>query len=303
MKFTKMQGIGNDYVYVNCLQETIENPSELAKKISDRHYGVGSDGLIMINPSDKADFEMEMYNADGSRGEMCGNGIRCVAKYVYDYGLTDKTSISVETLAGIKYLDLTVEDGKVVLVKVDMGKPMLRPEEVPVVSEKEEVIDEPITVDGQEYRMTCVSMGNPHAVVFIDQDVKEFPLETVGVKFENHERFPKRVNTEFVNVLERHTAQMRVWERGSGETLACGTGACAVAVACALNGLTEDELRFGNCSMRNLFFAHTAYQKNNQKKGKVKIISVFPDIKIPPYRTFIHHCPIWGASYQSKRQP
>ena len=242
MKFTKMQGIGNDYVYVNCLQETIENPSELAKKISDRHYGVGSDGLIMINPSDKADFEMEMYNADGSRGEMCGNGIRCVAKYVYDYGLKDKTSISVETLAGIKYLDLTVEDGKVVLVKVDMGKPMLRPEEVPVVSEKEEVIDEPITVDGQEYRMTCVSMGNPHAVVFIDQDVKEFPLETVGVKFENHERFPKRVNTEFVNVLDRHTAQMRVWERGSGETLACGTGACAVAVACALNGLTEDEV-------------------------------------------------------------
>lgn len=242
MKFTKMQGIGNDYVYVNCLQETIENPSELAKKISDRHYGVGSDGLIMINPSDKADFEMEMYNADGSRGEMCGNGIRCVAKYVYDYGLTDKTSISVETLAGIKYLDLTVEDGKVVLVKVDMGKPMLRPEEVPVVSEKEEVIDEPITVDGQEYRMTCVSMGNPHAVVFIDQDVKEFPLETVGVKFENHERFPKRVNTEFVNVLDRHTAQMRVWERGSGETLACGTGACAVAVACALNGLMEDEV-------------------------------------------------------------
>ena len=242
MKFTKMQGIGNDYVYVNCLQETIENPSELAKKISDRYYGVGSDGLIMINPSDKADFEMEMYNADGSRGEMCGNGIRCVAKYVYDYGLTDKTSISVETLAGIKYLDLTVEDGKVVLVKVDMGKPMLRPEEVPVVSEKEEVIDEPITVDGQEYRMTCVSMGNPHAVVFIDQDVKEFPLETVGVKFENHERFPKRVNTEFVNVLDRHTAQMRVWERGSGETLACGTGACAVAVACALNGLTEDEV-------------------------------------------------------------
>ena len=242
MKFTKMQGIGNDYVYVNCLQETIENPSELAKKISDRHYGVGSDGLIMINPSDKADFEMEMYNADGSRGEMCGNWIRCLAKYVYDYGLTDKTSISVETLAGIKYLDLTVEDGKVVLVKVDMGKPMLRPEEVPVVSEKEEVIDEPITVDGQEYRMTCVSMGNPHAVVFIDQDVKEFPLETVGVKFENHERFPKRVNTEFVNVLDRHTAQMRVWERGSGETLACGTGACAVAVACALNGLTEDEV-------------------------------------------------------------
>ena len=244
MKFTKMQGCGNDYVYVNGFTEKLspEEKPEIVRNLSDRHFGIGSDGLIMINPSKVADFEMEMYNADGSRGEMCGNGIRCVAKYVYDYGLTDKTSISVETLAGIKYLDLTVEDGKVVLVKVDMGKPMLRPEEVPVVSEKEEVIDEPITVDGQEYRMTCVSMGNPHAVVFIDQDVKEFPLETVGVKFENHERFPKRVNTEFVNVLDRHTAQMRVWERGSGETLACGTGACAVAVACALNGLTEDEV-------------------------------------------------------------
>ncbi len=242
MKFTKMQGIGNDYVYVNCLKEKIENPSELAKKISDRHFGVGSDGLIMINPSDKADFEMEMYNADGSRGEMCGNGIRCVAKYVYDYGLTDKTSISIETLAGIKYLDLTVEDGNVVLVKVDMGKPIFSPEQIPVVSQRETVVDEPIDIDGQEYRMTCVSMGNPHAVVFIDQDVSEFPLEEIGVKFENHERFPKRVNTEFVNIIDRHTAQMRVWERGSGETLACGTGACAVAVACVLNGLTEEEV-------------------------------------------------------------
>ena len=242
MKFTKMQGIGNDYVYVNCLKEKIENPSELAKKISDRHFGVGSDGLIMINPSDKADFEMEMYNADGSRGEMCGNGIRCVAKYVYDYGLTDKTSISIETLAGIKYLDLTVEDGKVVLVKVDMGKPIFSPEQIPVVSQRETVVDEPIDIDGQEYRMTCVSMGNPHAVVFIDQDVSEFPLEEIGVKFENHERFPKRVNTEFVNIIDRHTAQLRVWERGSGETLACGTGACAVAVACVLNGLTEEEV-------------------------------------------------------------
>lgn len=244
INFTKMQGCGNDYVYINGFTEIIpqQQKPDFVRKMSDRHFGIGGDGVIFVNPSQTADFEMEMYNADGSRGEMCGNGIRCVAKYVYDYGLTDKTSISVETLAGIKYLDLTVEDGKVVLVKVDMGKPMLRPEEVPVVSEKEEVIDEPITVDGQEYRMTCVSMGNPHAVVFIDQDVKEFPLETVGVKFENHERFPKRVNTEFVNVLDRHTAQMRVWERGSGETLACGTGACAVAVACALNGLTEDEV-------------------------------------------------------------
>lgn len=242
MKFTKMQGLGNDYVYVNCLQEKIENPPELAKKISDRHFGVGSDGLIMINPSEKADFEMEMYNADGSRGEMCGNGIRCVAKYVYDYGLTDQTSISVETLGGIKYLDLTVEDGKVKLVKVDMGQPELAPEKVPVVAEGDRAVDEPILVEGKEYRMTCVSMGNPHAVVFVDGDVRELPLESMGPCFENHERFPNRVNTEFVRVLDRHTAQMRVWERGSGETLACGTGACAVAVACVLNGLTEDEV-------------------------------------------------------------
>lgn len=242
MKFTKMQGLGNDYVYVNCLKEKIKNPPELAKKISDRHFGVGSDGLIMINPSDKADFEMEMYNADGSRGEMCGNGIRCVAKYVYDYGLTDKTSISVETLAGIKYLDLTVENGKVKLVKVDMGKPELKPSEIPVEASGDQVIDEPIMAGGEEYRMTCVSMGNPHAVVFVDCDLQELPLEEIGPKFENHERFPRRVNTEFVRVIDRHTAQMRVWERGSGETLACGTGACAVAVACVLNGYTEDEV-------------------------------------------------------------
>ena len=242
MRFTKMQGLGNDYVYVNCFQEKIENPPELARKISDRHFGVGSDGLIMINPSDKADFEMEMYNADGSRGEMCGNGIRCVAKYVYDYGLTDKTSISVETLGGVKYLDLTVKDGKVKLVKVDMGKPELEPSKVPVIAEGDRAVDAPIDVDGEEYRMTCVSMGNPHAVVFVDCDVRELPLEEIGPKFENHERFPNRVNTEFVRVLDRHTAEMRVWERGSGETLACGTGACAVAVACALNGYTEDEV-------------------------------------------------------------
>lgn len=242
MRFTKMQGLGNDYVYVNCFKEKIDNPPELARRISDRHFGVGSDGLIMINPSDKADFEMEMYNADGSRGEMCGNGIRCVAKYVYDYGLTDKASISVETLGGIKYLDLTVQDGKVKLVKVNMGRPELAPSKVPVAAEGDRAVDEPITVDGKEYRMTCVSMGNPHAVIFTDRDIRELPLEEIGPKFENHERFPKRVNTEFVRVLDRRTAEMRVWERGSGETLACGTGACAVAVACVLNGLTEDEV-------------------------------------------------------------
>ncbi len=242
MKFTKMQGLGNDYVYVNCFKEKIDNPPELARRISDRHFGVGSDGLIMINPSDKADFEMEMYNADGSRGEMCGNGIRCVAKYVYDYGLTDKTHISVETLGGIKYLDLTVEEGKVKMVKVDMGKPELEPLKIPVKASGDKAVDEPILVGGNEYMMTCVSMGNPHAVIFIGCDVREFPLEEIGPKFENHERFPNRVNTEFVRVIDRRTAEMRVWERGSGETLACGTGACAVAVACALNGFTEDEV-------------------------------------------------------------
>lgn len=241
MKFTKMQGLGNDYVYVNCFQETIPNPPETARKISNRNFGVGSDGLIMINPSKTADFEMEMYNADGSRSEMCGNGIRCVGKYVYDYGLTDRTNISVETLAGIKYLDLTVEDGKVKLVKVDMGSPVLEPEKIPVVADKETVVNEPIEVNGIEYRMTCVSMGNPHAVVYID-DVKGLEIEKIGPAFEHHDRFPRRVNTEFVKVIDRNTVEMRVWERGSGETMACGTGACAVAVASILNGLTEDKV-------------------------------------------------------------
>ena len=240
MKFTKMQGLGNDYVYVNCFKETIENPPEMAKKVSNRNFGIGSDGLIMINPSDVADFEMEMYNADGSRSEMCGNGIRCVGKYVYDYGLTEKEHISVETLAGIKYLDLTVEDGKVKLVKVDMGSPELVPENIPIVADGNRVIDEPINVNGSEYRMTGVSMGNPHAVVYVE-DVKGLDIETIGPAFENHERFPNRVNTEFVKVLDRNTVEMRVWERGSGETLACGTGACAVAVASTLNGLVDED--------------------------------------------------------------
>ena len=238
MKFTKMHGLGNDYVYVNCFEEKIDNPPAVARFVSDRHFGIGSDGLIMINPSKTADFEMEMYNADGSRGEMCGNGIRCVAKYVYDYGLTDKTQISVETLGGIKYLDLTVEDGKVVLVKVDMGKPELEADLIPIISEREQVIDEPIEVDGKEYHMTGVSMGNPHAVIYVD-DVKGLDLEKIGPKFENHERFPKRINTEFVHCIDRQTVEMRVWERGSGETLACGTGACAVAVSSILNNLTD----------------------------------------------------------------
>ena len=241
MKFTKMEGLGNDYVYVNCFRETVDNPSEVAKKVSDRHFGIGSDGLILIKPSEVADFRMDMYNADGSQAEMCGNGIRCVAKYVYDYGLTDKTSISIETLAGIKYLDLQVTDGKVSLITVNMGSPELIPDKIPVISDSKRVVDEPIEVDGTTYKMTCVSMGNPHCIVFVE-DTALFPLETVGPLFENHERFPKRVNTEFIQLLDRKTVNMRVWERGSGETLACGTGACASAVACILNGLTEDEI-------------------------------------------------------------
>lgn len=241
MKFTKMHGLGNDYVYVNCFEEKIDNPPAVARFVSDRHFGIGSDGLIMINPSKTADFEMEMYNADGSRGEMCGNGIRCVAKYVYDYGLTGKTQISVETLGGIKYLDLAVEDGKVSLVKVDMGKPELEADLIPIISEREQVIDEPIEVDGKEYHMTGVSMGNPHAVIYVD-DVKGLDLEKIGPKFENHERFPKRINTEFVHCIDRQTVEMRVWERGSGETLACGTGACAVAVSSILNNLTDTQV-------------------------------------------------------------
>ena len=241
MKFTKMHGIGNDYVYVNCFKETVENPSEVAIKVSNRHFGIGSDGLILIKPSEVADGKMEMYNADGSQGAMCGNGIRCVAKYMYDYGITDKTSISVETKSGIKYLDLTLKNGKVDTVKVNMGAPILKASEIPVVSEKEQVISEPVTVDGKEWKITCVSMGNPHAITYID-DVKHLEIEKIGPKFENHAIFPDRVNTEFVHVIDRNTVEMRVWERGSGETYACGTGACAVAVSSILNGLTEEEV-------------------------------------------------------------
>ncbi|MDD6182770.1 MAG: diaminopimelate epimerase [Lachnospiraceae bacterium] len=242
MKFTKMQGIGNDYVYVNCLEEKVDHPEELAKLVSDRHFGIGSDGLILIKPSEVADFEMAMYNADGSRGEMCGNGIRCVAKYVYDRGLTDKTHISIETLAGIKYLELTVEKGQVSQVRVDMGEPEFLAEKIPVISQQEKVIDVPITAGEKDYRMTCVSMGNPHCVVFME-DVEHLEIEKIGPLFENHELFPKRINTEFVKVIDRKTLQMRVWERGSGETLACGTGACATAVAAMLNGFCEEEVQ------------------------------------------------------------
>ena len=241
MKFTKMHGCGNDYIYINGFAEQIaqdEKPA-LVQKISDRHFGIGGDGAIFINPSDEADFEMEMYNADGSRAEMCGNGIRCVAKYVYDNGLTDKTEISIVSCGQVKYLELFLKDGQVDTVRVNMGAPEFRAAMIPVTAEKEDisVINKPITVQGETYKMTCVSMGNPHAVVFVE-DVEHLDIEKIGPYFETHERFPKRTNTEFVKVIDKNHVQMRVWERGTGETLACGTGCCAAAAACILNGLT-----------------------------------------------------------------
>lgn len=241
MKFTKMQGIGNDYVYVNCFEEAVRNPASLARLVSDRHFGIGSDGLILIRPSARADFFMEMFNADGSRSEMCGNGIRCVGKYVFDHGLIDKTEISVNTLAGVKHLALHVTEGRVSTVTVDMGEPVFDAALIPVCAAQSPVINEPIEVDGRDYRMTCVSMGNPHAVMFVD-DASSVPIDAVGPAFEFHPAFPKRVNAEFVQVVDRTEAIMRVWERGTGETLACGTGACASVVACILNGLTDDEV-------------------------------------------------------------
>ena len=243
MKFTKMHGCGNDYIYVDGTKEilTPQEKPEVVRCLSDRHFGIGGDGVIFINPSREADFEMEMYNMDGSRAEMCGNGIRCVAKFVYDKGLTDKTSISVISCGKIKYLTLSIENGKVSTVRVNMGSPIFKSKDIPVISDKEEVIGDEIEVDGEIYKMTCVSMGNPHAVVFVDE-VAGLPLEKIGPLFENHVRFPKRVNTEFVKVLDENTVEMRVWERGTGETLACGTGACATVVACVLNGLTKEQV-------------------------------------------------------------
>lgn len=253
MHFTKMEGCGNDYVYINGAVEKIdsEKKPELVRKLSDRHFGIGSDGVIFINPvpDGSADFEMEMYNADGSRSEMCGNGIRCVAKYVYDHRLTDKETIKIVSAGAIKILDLTVEGGYVTKVKVDMNAPILEPSKVPVALADEamkldKIVDYPISVQGKEFKMTCVSMGNPHAVVFLPDgtDIKTFDIEKYGPFFENHEYFPKRTNTEFVVVDDAKNVHMRVWERGTGETLACGTGCCATAVACALNNRTEDEI-------------------------------------------------------------
>jgi len=252
VKFTKMQGCGNDYVYVNCLEDNIPDGSEIARKVSEKHFGIGSDGLILIKPSKEADFFMDMYNADGSKSAMCGNGIRCVAKYVYDYGLTDKTTFDIETGAGMKHIQVETGEEKtllgnikkgnrVTMVTVDMGSPVITPSLVPVLLDGTQIVDREITVGEEPYRITCVSMGNPHAICFVP-DTKAIDIEKIGPLFEHHEIFPERVNTEFIQVVSPNHINMRVWERGSGETLACGTGACASVYACILNGLTEDEV-------------------------------------------------------------
>ena len=238
MRFTKMQGAGNDYVYINCFEEKIDDPHTLSKRISDRHFGVGSDGLVLIMPSDTCDFRMRMFNADGSEAQMCGNASRCVGKYVYDHGMTDKKEISLETKSGVKKLKLFVEKGRVSRVCVDMGIPRFEPALIPVSIEGDAVIDEPVVVGDELFRITCVSMGNPHAVIFLS-DITGDDLHRIGAMIEHHPLFPERTNVEFVQVVSPREVKMRVWERGAGETLACGTGACASLVAAVANGLAD----------------------------------------------------------------
>ena len=240
MKFSKMHGISNDYVYVNGFTETVGDPNSVSKFVSDRRCGIGSDGLIMILPSEVADCRMRMFNADGSEGMMCGNGIRCVGKFAYDNGIVTKPELSVETKSGIKYITLEINDGVAVAATVDMGRAILRPAEIPVKMDGEDCVAKPITVNGQEYTVTCVSMGNPHCIVFCD-DPADIELEKIGPHFEHHELFPERINTEFLQVIDETTLNMRVWERGSGETFACGTGACACVVAAVLNGYCKHD--------------------------------------------------------------
>ena len=236
MEFSKMHGCGNDYVYVNCMEKEVPNPGAVSEYVSHRRFGIGSDGLILIMPSDKADFRMRMFNADASEGKMCGNGIRCVAKYVYDKGLTDKTTFTIETLSGIKTIDVTIKDGKVAEASVDMGKPVLKCTDIPMISDHFVFVDQGLVIaEDVVYNGTAVSMGNPHFVTFVD-DVDSLDLEKLGPLFEHHKLFPEGVNTEFVQVIDKNTVKFRVWERGSGETWACGTGACAAAVAAVLNG-------------------------------------------------------------------
>lgn len=236
LKFTKMHGCGNDYIYFNCFEQEVADPEALSIRLSDRHFGIGGDGIVLICPSEVADAKMRMFNADGSEGKMCGNATRCIGKYMYEHGLISKPEMTLETLSGIKILKMTEENGKITSVRVDMGKAILKPSEIPTKYTGDTAVSVPLTVDGTEYAVTCVSMGNPHCIVFVDQDVNTLDLPKIGPSFENHEMFPERINTEFIRVIDDHTLQMRVWERGSGETLACGTGACAAAVASVLNG-------------------------------------------------------------------
>ena len=238
IKFTKMHGLGNDYVYIDAINQKIENESSLAKFVSNRHFGIGSDGLILICKSDIADFQMRMFNSDGSEAEMCGNGIRCVGKFVYDKGLTDKTIVKIETLAGIKTLVLNTKDGKVETARVDMGEPILEAEKIPVISTEKPVKNLELEAENKKFKFTCVSMGNPHAITIVE-NTKEFDVEKYGKVLEIDKAFPKKANIEFAQIVDRQNINMRVWERGAGETLACGTGACATAVACNLNGLTD----------------------------------------------------------------
>ena len=238
MRFTKMQGLGNDYIYVNCLKETVTNPEETARRVSDRHFGVGADGLVLICPCEEADFRMRMFNADGSESEMCGNAARCVGKYIHDRGLSDSRSIRLMTGAGVRVLELETVNGVTTRVRVDMGEPELAPERIPVLLKGETAVGTPVETGGQEYRMTCVSMGNPHAVIFVE-DADRFDVHGVGAALEVHSLFPRKTNVEFVTVRDRGHLRMRVWERGSGETMACGTGACATLVAGVLNGVCD----------------------------------------------------------------
>ncbi len=238
IEFTKMQGLGNDYVYMDAIHQKIENESSLAQFVSNRHFGIGSDGLILICKSDVADFKMRMFNSDGSEAEMCGNGIRCVGKFVYDKGLTDKTTVTIETLAGIKTLELNTKEGKVETVKVDMGEPILNPKQIPVISDEEPVKNLMLEAEGRKFKFTCVSMGNPHAITEVE-DTEKFDVEKYGKVLEIDKAFPNKTNVEFIQIVDKNHVKMRVWERGAGETLACGTGACATAVACYLNGKTD----------------------------------------------------------------
>ena len=257
LSFIKMHGCGNHYIYFNCFNQAVENPEALAVQLSEPHFGIGGDGIILISPSNKADAQMRIFNADGSEGKMCGNGIRCVGKYLYDNGMTDgRTTVTVDTLSGVKTLELIVENGRMVSARVDMGAAILHPHDIPIDIEGDSVIGAPLVVDEKVYHITCVSMGNPHCVIFLEEDIDGLDLARIGPKFEHHALFPERINTEFVNTLPDGSLKMRVWERGSGETWACGTGACAAGVAACLTGrakTNEDiaiRLRGGNLTVR-----------------------------------------------------